>query len=102
MGRDYVLTGPDALTQAEQVGIIGDVLGRSIQFDELTPQDFRREAVAGGWPLAVVDMLLDAWAATMGHPAYVTTHVADVLGSPARTFRQWVADNPEVFADGRG
>ena len=42
-GGDYVLTGPESLSQAEQVGIIGDVLGRRIAFEELSPDEFRRE-----------------------------------------------------------
>jgi uncharacterized protein YbjT (DUF2867 family) len=33
-GGDYVLTGPQSLSQAEQVSIIGDVLGRRITFQE--------------------------------------------------------------------
>src|SRR5512135_3600442 len=40
-GGDYVLTGPESLSQAEQVGIIGDVLGRRIRFEELSPDEFR-------------------------------------------------------------
>ena len=38
---DYVLTGPESLSQAEQVGIIGDVLGRRVSFQELSPDEFR-------------------------------------------------------------
>ncbi len=95
-GADYVLTGPDSLSQAEQVSVIGDVLGRRIRFEELTPDEFRRET-AGTWPPPVVDMLLDAWGATIGQPAFVTSTVADVLGAPARTFRQWVADHADAF-----
>jgi len=95
-GGDYVLTGPESLSQAEQVRIIGDVIGRRIQFEELSPEDFRRET-AGSWPRPVVDMLLDAWGATMGRPAFVTSTVADVVGSPARTFRKWAADHAAAF-----
>jgi uncharacterized protein YbjT (DUF2867 family) len=97
VGGDYVLTGPESLSQAEQVAVIGEVLGRPIRFEELSPDEFRRE-IAAAWPRPVVDMLLAAWGATMGHAAYVTSTVADVLGSPARTFRQWVVDNAEVFS----
>ena len=97
-GGDYVLTGGDALSQAEQVRIIGDVIGRHIPFEELTPDEFR-EDTEGSWPPAVVDMLLDAWRATLGTPAYVTTAVADILGRPARTFRQWVTDNAAAFTE---
>ena len=95
-GGDYVLTGPESLSQAEQVSIIGEVLGRQIQFRELSPEDFRRET-AGSWPRPVVDMLLAAWGATIGQPAFVTSTVSDVVGSPARTFRQWVGDHADRF-----
>ena len=98
-GGDYVLTGPDSLSQAEQVGIIGDVIGRRIQFEELSPEEFRRET-AGSWPPLAVDMLLAAWGATIGRPAFVTSAVSDVVGSPPRTFRQWVADHAAAFLEG--
>ena len=78
--------------------IIGDVLGRRITFEELSPEEFRRET-AGSWPRPVVDMLLAAWGATMGRPAFVTSTVADILGSAPRTFRQWVADHAAAFTD---
>jgi uncharacterized protein YbjT (DUF2867 family) len=94
-GGDYVLTGPESLPQAEQVSIIGDVLGRRIKFEELSPDDFRRET-EGSWPRPVVDMLLTAWGATMGQPAYLTSTVSDILGS-ARTFRQWATDHATAF-----
>jgi len=97
-GGDYVLTGPESLSQAEQVRIIGEVLGRPITFEELSPEEFRRET-EGSWPRPVVDMLLDAWGATMGRPAYITSTVAGILGS-ARSFRQWAADHATAFAEG--
>jgi uncharacterized protein YbjT (DUF2867 family) len=95
-GGDYVITGPESLSQAEQVGIIAAAIGRRIRFEELTPDDFRRET-AGRWPPPVVDMLLTAWGATIGRPAFVTTTVSDILGSPPRTFRQWAADHAAAF-----
>jgi uncharacterized protein YbjT (DUF2867 family) len=98
-GGDYVLTGPESLGQAEQVRIIGAAIGRRIQFEELSPEDFRRET-AGRWPGPVVDMLLAAWGATIGRPALVTSTVSGILGSPPRTFRQWVDDHAAAFSEG--
>ena len=95
-GGDYVLTGPESLTQAEQVRIIGDVLGRRITFEELSPDEFRSET-EGSWPRPVVDMLLAAWGATMGRPAFISSAVSDMLGSAPRTFRQWAADHATAF-----
>lgn len=94
-GGDYVLTGPESLSQAEQVGLIGAALGRPIAFEDLPPDEFRRQAPEAARP--AVDMLLAAWRATLGHPAHVTTTVSHLLGRPARTFRQWSADHVTAF-----
>jgi uncharacterized protein YbjT (DUF2867 family) len=97
-GGDYVLTGPESLSQAEQVSIIGDVVGRRIEFEELTPDEFRSET-KGSWPRPAVDMLLAAWGATMGWQAFTTSTVFDILGSPPRSFREWVADHASSFTE---
>jgi len=83
---DYVLTGAESLTQAQQVQIIGDVLGRTLIFEEIPPAE-------SGLP----DMLLNAWKAAVGLPAYVTNTVAEITGRQARTFREWAADNAAAF-----
>jgi uncharacterized protein YbjT (DUF2867 family) len=89
IGGDYVLTGPQSLTQVEQVSTIGEVLGRSLRFEEVPPEDWRRQMPA----TSIANMLLAAWAAAIGQPALVTSTVADVTGTPPRTFREWVADH---------
>jgi hypothetical protein len=81
------------------VSIIGDVLGRRIKFEELSPDEFRSET-EGSWPRPVVDMLLDAWAATIGRPAYITSTVSDILGSAPRSFRKWVTDHASALMEG--
>ncbi|MFD0313605.1 SDR family oxidoreductase [Streptomyces flavalbus] len=99
VGGDYVLTGPESLTQAAQVALIGRALGRRIAFEEMTPDEFR--SLSGGTARGpAVDMLLAAWSAAVGQPAYVTSAVADILGTAPRTFGQWAADHAAAFARG--
>lgn len=95
-GGDYVLTGPQSLSQEQQVSIISDVVGRRIEFAEVTPEEFRSHTAAS-WPRPAVDMLLAAWAATAGQPAYITNTVSDILQSPPRSFRQWAIDHATAF-----
>ena len=95
-GGDYVLTGPESLTQAEQVSIIGEVIGRSLSLREISPEDARLELVTM-MPPPVIDMLLNAWGAAVGQPAFVTSAVAEITGTPARTFRDWVIDHAAQF-----
>ena len=82
-GAEYVLTGPQSLSQFEQVSTIGRVIGRSLRIEEISPDEARRELLTIG-PLAAVNMLLEAWAAAIGQPAYVTSTVAEITGAPAR------------------
>ena len=91
---DYVLTGPQSLTQREQVELIGAVIGRSLRFEEISPEAARREL---GFPAAALNMLLAAWAAAVGQPALVTSTVAEITGHPARSFRDWVTDHADEF-----
>lgn len=95
-GAEYVLTGPQSLSQAEQVSTIGRVIGRSLYIEEISPDEARRE-----WPTfmpaSVVTMLLDAWAAALGQPAFVTSTVAEVTGVPARTFLDWATEHAAEF-----
>ena len=93
-GAEYVMTGPQSLSQAEQIDTIGSVIGRSIRAEEISPDDARREL---DMPPPVVNMLLDAWAAAAGLPALVTPAVAEITGVPARAFPEWAASHAAEF-----
>ena len=95
-GAEYVLTGPQSLSQSEQMSAIGEAIGRPLRLEEISPEEARTELLAIG-PAAVVNMLLDAWAAAIGQPAFVTSTVAEITGTPARTFRDWAADHAPEF-----
>jgi len=93
---EYVLTGPQSLSQFEQLSTIGRVTGRSFRIEEMSPDDARREW-ATFWSASVINMLLDAWAAAIGLPAFVTSTFEEITGAPARTFREWATDHAPDF-----
>jgi uncharacterized protein YbjT (DUF2867 family) len=95
-GRDFVLTGPEPVTQRRQVEIIGDAIGRPLRFEEISEEEARNQMLAM-MPPAIVDMLLRAYAAAVGPPAYVTSTVAELAGRAAATFRQWADDHAQDF-----
>lgn len=95
-GAEYVMTGPQSLTQFEQVSTIGRVIGRSLRIDEISPDEARRELLRIG-PLVAVNMLLQAWAAAIGQPAHVTSTVAEITGALPHTFLDWATDNAAEF-----
>lgn len=95
-GAEYVLTGPQSLSQFEQVSTISRVIGRSLRIVEISPDEARRELLTIGPPVAV-DMLLAAWASAIGLPAHVTSTVAEITGAPSKTFHDWATDNAAEF-----
>jgi uncharacterized protein YbjT (DUF2867 family) len=93
---EYVVTGPQALTQAEQLHTIGRAIGRPVRVEELSPEEAQRELLPMLGSPTVVNMLLNAWAAAVGQPAFVST-CADLTGAPPRTFLEWASDHVVEF-----
>ena len=96
VGAEYVMTGPESLSHREQISIIGKALGRTLQIEEMSPQEAQRELLTI-MPAPVIKMLMDAWAAASGQPALVTSIVKQIKGTPARTFLEWARDHAADF-----
>ncbi|MCE7081086.1 NAD(P)H-binding protein [Streptomyces sp. ST2-7A] len=96
-GRGYELTGPQALTEREQVGEIAAGCGRGIRFEELTPEQARENWLAQGMPAEVVDEMMAHSAHFAEKAPVVRNTVQEVTGRPARTLRQWAADHAKLF-----
>ena len=95
-GAEYVLTGPESLSQSEQIATVGSVLGRSIRIEDISAEDWMRE-LPSFMPPFVAKYLAEAWAAASGQPAFVTSKIAEVTGSPAHTFLDWATDHASEF-----
>jgi uncharacterized protein YbjT (DUF2867 family) len=96
-GAAYVLTGPETVTQADQVRIIGEAIGRTVRWEDISPGVAREQMLADGWPPAFADHALGYWATLESNPEPVTTTVEEIIGVPARTFRDWAIDHADDF-----
>jgi uncharacterized protein YbjT (DUF2867 family) len=97
LGQRIPLTGPHAFTNVELVGVIGDVLGRPLQYREI-PADVVRERFIGlGFTTEFADAYTAMLAETVAQPALVTHDVEKILGRPASPFAQWVAQHRDLF-----
>ncbi|MET8278916.1 NAD(P)H-binding protein [Micromonospora sp. NPDC005174] len=95
--RRYLVSGPEVLTQREQVEIIGEVVGRPLQWQDVHAEEARRQMVATGWPPSYADGALDYFAMLTKESEVGSTVVAEVTGQPARTFRQWAHEHAAAF-----
>lgn len=96
-GKKYVLTGPETLTTAEQVRIIGEEIGHPLRFEEAPAEKTRAAWISEGLPPEVVDGILAAHAEFAANPEPVTATVEEVTGTPAHTFRGWANDHADDF-----
>jgi uncharacterized protein YbjT (DUF2867 family) len=97
-GAAYPLTGPEQLTQAEQVRQIGEAVGREVRWEE-QPLDEARERLLAAWgDPGFVESALETWGSFVTEPEPVTGTVERLLGRPALTFRQWAEDHAADFS----
>ncbi|MEV0390124.1 NAD(P)H-binding protein [Nonomuraea sp. NPDC050643] len=98
-GRRYTLTGPDRLTQAEQVRVIGEAIGRPLRWRELTREEERERLSADpAFPDDFADDLLDGYATmAAAPPPALTSSVRDLTGAPATPLSVWAAEHAAGF-----
>lgn len=97
VGARYELTGPQALTQAEQVRQIGAAIGRDLRWEELAEPAVRELMAAQGIAPEFIDGALEHWSSIVTDPEPVTNLVEQVTGRPARTFAEWAKDRADAF-----
>jgi uncharacterized protein YbjT (DUF2867 family) len=96
LGAKLVLTGPQVLSRAGQVQLIGEAIGRPLRFEKVPVSVAREQMLADGRPPALVEALL-ASAETRPASDVITTTVEQITGTAARTFREWAADHADDF-----
>lgn len=97
--QEYTLTGPEAFTLAEQVSILGDAIGRSLDVRPIeTPEEAVRFRYPNGAPpdlaAAIVEGLKLMRADTIG---LRTDAVRRLTRREPRTFAAWCGDNVQLF-----
>jgi NAD(P)-dependent dehydrogenase (short-subunit alcohol dehydrogenase family) len=75
----------------------GEVTGRAVRWEELPPEEGRRQLLAAWGDPGFVDSALATWAGMVTQPEPVTRTVEEITGAPARTFRQRAADHASDF-----
>ncbi|MFF0142826.1 NAD(P)H-binding protein [Streptomyces sp. NPDC005227] len=97
--KEYVLTGDETFTVAEQVRVISETIGRDIEVREVTtPDEAVRFRFPNGAPRALADAVTEGFnlmrADTVG---FQTDTVERLLGRKPRTFAHWCARNADAF-----
>lgn len=99
-GRAYALTGPEAISAADQTRILGELLERTLNFEELTEAEALRR-LRNRYPAPIAEALAESAArGRAGAKTQVDPTVAKLLGRSAGSYREWARDHLGAFRDG--
>jgi uncharacterized protein YbjT (DUF2867 family) len=92
----YRLTGPAPLLPEDQVRVLGDVLGRDLEFVGLSDAETRAELEAT-MPPRYVDAFWSFYVDGTLDESLLTPTVAELTGRPPHTFEQWAITHADAF-----
>lgn len=97
-GKTYDLTGPEALTDAEQLAIVSQALGREVRYVDV-PESAAEQAMRQmGLPAEVVDWLMSLnHVVKQGWAAGISDDVRRLGGRPPRRFADFVTENVSAW-----
>src|SRR5262245_17544658 len=97
-GQSWPLTGPQALSTAEQVRLLAAALGRPLEYEPISDEVAREGMQASGMPAYLIDALLPfAAVVRRGRAGDVLPTVEQLTGRPALTFAEWARENAGAF-----
>lgn len=94
--RAYQLSGPQVLTPAEELEILGDTLGRRLRLIEPSVEQAKAGMLASGMPPEIVDEII-ATTLDSDEGAQVLPTMSGLLGRQSNTFAQWARSHAHVF-----
>ncbi|MEV4399550.1 NmrA family NAD(P)-binding protein [Nonomuraea sp. NPDC049607] len=95
--RTYVLTGPRAITLKEKVAVLGEAIGKDVEFVELTVDEARAKWRADGMGEQTIEFLVGALGNTPEVGYTVVPTVREVTGRDARDFAEWAREHADAF-----
>lgn len=96
-GQTYLLTGPEAVALPDKVKILGEAIGRELEFIELTVEEAKARWAGQGMGEDMIAFLIDALGDTPEEGRTVVDTVERITGRPARTFADWATENAALF-----
>lgn len=96
-GRAYNLTGPEALTPSQRIAMLSAAIGSPVDLVRITREQAVARLVADGVSRADAEYVVGWHADPPPAASTPVDTVEQVLGRPARTFADWLAEHADRF-----
>lgn len=99
IGELYELTGPRLMTLAEAAAVLGEAIGRPVQYIPVTSAEYAEDLIASGLPAEVATSVAGLFAEVLdGRNSYLTDGVERALGRKPHDFADWAKDTAATGA----
>lgn len=96
--RAFNITGPQALSMAEVAAAIGEAIGRTVRYQNVSPKERRRALVAAGLPGFMLDALDEQAAERRRHPqSLVDLDAHELFSVRPTTFAEFARRHAAAF-----
>ena len=94
-----MITGGEAISYRQATEIIGRTIGKQLRFIDESPDESRARRQREGYPPKIIEsaLAISAYQRAGGKTETITSVVADLTGSPPRTFAQFARDHAAAF-----
>jgi len=97
--RAFDLTGDEQLDHTQVAALLSAELGRTIRYEDITPETMRPGLLAAGLPAAYADfLLLILGYFKLGYSERITTAVQDITGKSPRRFADYAREYRAAYA----
>ncbi|MEW6349426.1 MAG: SDR family oxidoreductase [Thermodesulfobacteriota bacterium] len=97
-GKEYNLTGPQALDHVEVAAIVGEAAGRQVTYHSLTEDEMLKAVRESGVPEGSAQYLALLYSLVRAHlMAAVTDGVMEVTGRKPKGFREFAQEHRQVW-----
>jgi len=96
--KDFDLTGAEAVTHTDAAKALSQVSKRNVEYNEITPQEFKNGLLQAGLPEDYIDYLVTIFGFLReGYSARATSSVLDITGVKPRTLEQYANDYKQTW-----
>jgi uncharacterized protein YbjT (DUF2867 family) len=100
-GKIHEITGPASLTAAEQVAILAEVFGVPSEYINVDDEVAVHGMTGAGMPRPMADAMIHLIQALRGAGRIPPNDtIVQLLGRPAKSFRQWATDHAVIRTEG--
>lgn len=97
-GKVYEMSGPESITMNDIAARLSKALGRTINYVNVAPEEFRDQAVSAGLPEQLVDAINELYAERRkGSEATVLNETHKLFGIQPTTFTEFIDQNIDAF-----